>query len=80
MSESNYTSSIVNKYGDRDKVPADVQVLFEILSRQGSSLLIDTLAEYVANTCNKLRLEPKERERLVSNLVAELVGALSERT
>jgi len=42
-----YTSSVIKKYGDSENVPQDVKTIFEILDRQGSSILIDCLAEKV---------------------------------
>lgn len=76
---SNYISSIVNKYGDRDKVPDDCRVLFDILNRQGSSLLVDCLAEYSAARANKFELSPTERWTLRTSLLNALKSALAER-
>jgi len=75
-----YISSIVTKYGDLDNVKRDVQALKDIQSRQGSSLLIDSLAEYAASALFKFKSNEEERMRLVDSLVSELRNALLERT
>ena len=74
-----YVSSIITKYGDIENVPTDIKTLNEIQSRQGSTLLIDSLAESVATTANKFKLTALERETLIENLVLELQDALRER-
>lgn len=79
MSKSNYATSITSKYGDSEHVRADVLVLHEIQSRQGSSLLIDVMAEACGHTANKFNLNTEERERLLGTLVAELREAILER-
>jgi hypothetical protein len=76
----NYVSSIVSKYGDVDRVKSDVETLNEILGRQGSSLLIDVIAESVGATSNRFKLSDSERQRLVESLVTELKESLLERT
>jgi len=77
---NSYISSIVTKYGDLDNVKRDVQTLNEIQSRQGSSLLIDSLAESAAGALFKFKSNEEERMRLVDSLVSELKNALLERT
>lgn len=74
-----YTSSIIFKYGDIDKVKQDVKTLNEILSRQGSSLFIDVLAEQSGLTANKFNMDADERALLIKNLLAEYHSSLSER-
>ena len=74
-----YTSSIVNNYGDTDNVKKDTRVLNDILSRQGTSLLIDVIAETTGETCNKFKLNSLDRRQLVNTLVDELREALLER-
>ena len=77
---SDYTSSIINKYGDNEHVSADIAVLNEIMGRQGPSLLIDCMAESIGHTCISYKLSGQDRQRLVSSLVDELKQALLERT
>ncbi len=75
-----YISSQVNKYGDSDRVSSDAKLLNDILSRQGTSLLIDVIAEFVGNTANKFSYDSKEIDRLTKSLVSELKSAINERT
>jgi hypothetical protein len=74
-----YISSSVTKYGDQERVKADVKTIFEILDRQGSSLIIDALAEYVADRVRRLKVGERERIRTRDTLVDELDQALTER-
>lgn len=76
---SEYTSSIINKYGDRDKVPIDCKTLYDIINRQGTSLLIDCIAEASGSTANNFKLSESERKLLIEKLVSELKDALQER-
>lgn len=77
---SNYVSSIVTKYGDLDNVRSDVKTLNEILDRQGTSLLIDVIAEHCGDTVNKFKLSDTESKRVLDTLVTELRDAILERT
>lgn len=74
-----YVSSIVTKYGDVAKVKADSKTLSEIQSRQGSSLLIDSIAEHVGNVVNKFNLNSEDSKRLMESLVSELKESILER-
>lgn len=76
---SNYLSSIVNKYGDADRVKQDVKTLFEILDRQGSDLLIDSLAEYVALSMARFNLSNSDKAMTKVALVDSLEEAINER-
>lgn len=79
MKNSKYISSITTKYGDIDNVKADVKALNDIISRQGTSLLIDTISNSVGDTVNKYKLESAEAQRIVKALVTELKESLLER-
>jgi hypothetical protein len=76
---STYVSSIVSKYGDIDKVSLDSARVFEILDRQGTSLLIDLIAEYQGRAANKFKLRPSERVLTILRLSDEFKNALQER-
>lgn len=76
---SNYISSLINKYGDRERVGQDAKTLHEVLQRQGSSLLIDVIAEHAGETSNTFKLQQQDRQKLIESLVAELKNALEER-
>ena len=75
----NYMSSIIVKYGDRENVPQDCRTIYEILSRQGASLLTDCIAEQAGANANKFKMNAEERETLIKNLTEELENALRER-
>lgn len=79
MKNSEYISSITTKYGDIDNVKADVKALNDIISRQGTSLLIDTISNSVGDKVNKYKLESTEAQRIVKALVTELNESLLER-
>lgn len=79
MKNSNYISSITTKYGDIDNVKADVKALNDIISRQGTSLLIDTISNSVGDSVIKYKLESAEAQRILKALVTELKESLLER-
>ena len=79
MKNSNYISSITTKYGDIDNVKADVKALNDIISRQGTSLLIDVISNSVGDSVIKYKLESTEAQRIVKALVTELNESLLER-
>jgi hypothetical protein len=74
-----YVSSIMSKYGDVENVKQDVKTLREILARQGSSLLIDVIAEVCGETANKFQFHSSDRAMTMIALVDELESALKER-
>ena len=76
---SNYISSIVSRYGDVNSVKVDSQVITEIISRQGSGLLLDVISESCGNTANKFNLSNEDRNRLIESLVEEFKMSLQER-
>lgn len=78
--KNKYTSSIVYKYGDTENVLTDLKDLKEIISRQGTSLLLDAIAEHVGLSVNNFNLSRLECEKLKDSLVNELSEALNERT
>ena len=79
MKNSKYISSITTKYGDIDNVKADVKALNDIISRQGTSLLIDVISNSVGDIVIKYKLESTEAQRIVKALVTELNESLLER-
>lgn len=74
-----YTSSIIFKFGDTDNVKKDSLTLREILSRQGTSLIIDVLADVTAESIDRVNTTKIERQRLVNSILTELQNALDER-
>lgn len=79
-----YISSIVtrssmltpDRYGDAENVEKDAKTIAEILSRQGSSLLIDALSHHSGKIANQLKLNESDRKWLLNSLVEELKNAL----
>lgn len=74
-----YESSMVSKYGDIENVKADAKTVNEILDRQGSSFLLDLVAEHSGRCAIKFSMSQHERETLVKSLVDELKESLLER-
>lgn len=74
-----YTSSVIFKYGDIDKVSLDSARLVDIINRQGTTLLIDLISENAGRTANRLKLSESDRENLIKSLTNELNEALKER-
>ncbi len=68
------------KYGDEANVRTDTTILQDIISRQGTELLLDTVAEYIGTVVNTYSLEARDRERLVASTCQLLHEALLERT
>ncbi len=73
------TELFLSKYGDLPNLKADMETLNEILSRQGSDLFFDVVAEYNGNAANKLKLDAMVRESLIRGLIISLSDALEER-
>jgi len=67
------------KYGDYDNVTKDSRTLDEIYSRQGSTLLIETLAEHVGKIAIKFNLNVEEREKIKNSVLDELREEINER-
>jgi hypothetical protein len=74
-----YVSSIINNYGDPQRVREDVSTLRLILASQGSRLLTDVIAEVCGETANKFKMSPQERNNVMNRVLSEMQDALSER-
>lgn len=74
-----YNSSIIFKYGDIDKVKDDSKVLHDIISRQGSTLLIDVIAEHIGQANLNHNFSDIEKNRILTLTVNELKYAILER-
>lgn len=77
---SEYTSSIVNNYGDSDRVQQDVKALNDIISRQGIGLLLDVVAEYIGNLNAKFKWTAKDIANIKNCYTSQLIEAINERT
>lgn len=69
-----------HKYNDKAAIPNDCKTIFDIIKRQGDSILMDCLAEAVGDFCIKHNLSKSDRLVLVNGLVAEFTNALNKRT
>ena len=76
---SNYISSITSRYGDVDKVKQDAAVLREILSRQGSELLLDVIASHTGEAAIKFKMNSNERREVVRSLIVDFKESLWQR-
>lgn len=75
-----YVSSIVSLYGDTDNVKRDVATLKDILSRQGSRLLLDVIAESIGESALTFKLSGEEVRRIKTIVLNELSEVIDERT
>lgn len=67
------------KYGDYDNVTKDSKVLNEILSRQGTSIFLEIIAEHIGQTNLKFKLSDDDSTRLMNNILTELKADILER-
>lgn len=68
----------VKKYGDAENVERDKKTLKEILLRQGSNLVLDTVAEFVGEVAEKFKSSDDERHTLRTGLIQDLTNALCD--
>ena len=74
-----YISSIIFNYGDTENVKKDVVTLNKFLARQGTSLLLDVIAEHVGRVALKFKLKVNESRLARNSIVRELNHAINER-
>ena len=67
------------KYGDYYNVTKDVKTLNDILNRQGTTLLLEVIAEHAGNCSIKFKMTNEERNKLIDSLIDELKESLYER-
>jgi len=77
--ENPYVSSILTKYGDPARVKQDAATITEIISRQGSNLVLDCVAEYAGNAAIKFSFDKDARKTLMIRLTSDFKDALDER-
>ena len=75
--EAPYTSSIIFKYGDNERVRQDAKALNDIIARQGNALLLDVIAENIGQLVLKYKMDVKS---LKQSLLMDLSDAINERT
>jgi len=66
-------------YGDFDSIKTDVKTLHDIINRQGSSLVVDCLAESLGQTVIKFKLSESEANKALDTLLNELEQQTLER-
>lgn len=66
----------MTKYGDFENSEADLKTLENIIARQGTSLLIDAIAEYTGKTASKFKMCTLDRSNLFVSLMKDLESAL----
>lgn len=74
-----YISSIVALYGDESNIKKDVEMINDIIARQGDLLLIRLIAEHAGHCSIKYKMNEDERKRLIKTLVDDLTESLQER-
>lgn len=70
---------MISHYGDTENVAADAKQVMDTINRQGTSFLVDVLAEYIGEFALKFKLSDEERTRLANSLSKELQEAVLER-
>ena len=66
-------------HGHPEQLETDIDTLHDILDRQGTSVVIDAIADNVACAAIKFNMSEQERDRLTNSLAAELQNALLEK-
>ena len=66
-------------YGDFDNIKTDVKTLHDIINRQGSSLVVDCLAESLGQTAIKFKLSEAESNDALDSLLNGLKEQTLER-
>lgn len=76
---SNYARTGSQQYGDIDNVKRDAGIIREILSRQGSDLLLEVIANGVGDCRVKFNLSEVEINRVKASLIDSLSELINER-
>lgn len=67
-------------YGDYDNVTKDANALIDILNRQGTGIVLEVLADFLANTAHGYKLTEEENTHMIVSVCRELRDLFSERT
>lgn len=78
--KANYSSCGYQVYGDVDRVREDAKTLHEILSRQGTDIFLEVIANHVGRCAFKFNLSQKEIDAAKSSLRLSLDELINERT
>ena len=66
-------------YGDFDNIKSDVETLHDIINRQGTSLVVDCIAESIGTTASKFHLTYDYSKKALDSILAELKEQTLER-
>jgi len=66
-------------YGDFDNIKTDVKTLHDIINRQGTTLIVDCIAEHIGTTANKFHLTHDYSKKALDNILYELTEQTLER-
>ena len=67
------------KYGDYDNVTKDSKAIYDILDRQGNTLLLECIAERIGTSAKKFSIGSEDRTRLMDSIVDELKTEILDR-
>ena len=67
------------RYGDYDNVTKDSKAIYDIQSRQGSTILLECIAESIGDACIKFNLSDKEKKKLLNKTINNLKEEILER-
>ena len=67
------------KYGDYDNVTKDSNAIYDILDRQGKTLVLECIAERIGQAVRQFNLSDHERKTLLNQATAELREEIADR-
>ena len=77
--KANYSARGYQVYGDLDNVKKDLSTLKEILDRQGSDIILESIAEQIGQCKLKFNLSGAELSAIVSSIKLSLDDLIGER-
>lgn len=69
----------LRNYGDLSKLNTDIELLNDIINRQGTNLIIDVIAEYVGQQQLQWNFSHDEIKLLIESLTDDLKESILER-
>jgi hypothetical protein len=66
-------------YGDLSRITTDIELLNDIINRQGTNLIIDVIAEYVGQQQLQWNFSHDEIKLLIESLTDDLKESILER-
>lgn len=77
--KANYSARGYQVYGDLDNVKKDLSTLKDILERQGSDIVLESIAEQIGQCKLKFELSGAELSAIVSSIKLSLDDLIGER-